>query len=271
MKTKSENCVRPLLIRICLGLAPLAFASAALADEDIRVNVVVDLTAAGKKVAKPTPDHPAYYVPVAQGDKNLGDIIVHYQDRPPPSTSEVQHLLVQSLAAQGYLPATRQTPPSLILIYSWGYIAPHLMPVGKGMPIIVNEEEVVPMVAGNNTDVQLMAHPPVWMDEVLHAERQPRYYLMVSAFDFQAWRTHHVVPLWQARVSVPLWGHYLYEVMPTLVAAGVPAFGQPTGRPQQFTTDVIPAGRVVVGAPYVKNYPNSPSASPPPTNHAPNP
>jgi hypothetical protein len=111
--------------------------------------------------------------------------------------------------------------------------------------------------------VQIMEHMPPWMDEVIHEERQPRYYLMVSAFDFQAWRSHHVVLLWQARVSVPLWGHYLYEVMPTLVAAGVPAFGQQTGRPQQFTTDVIPAGRVVVGVPYVKSYPTTPGETPP--------
>jgi len=253
--------------RLLLGIIVLAIAGTARADNsDIRVNVVVDVLPAGKGVPKPTPDQPAYYVMLPAGIKDLGEPEPpsHFQDRPPPPVPEVVQLLARSLAEQGYLPATRRTPPSLILVCEWGYVNPHLMPVGRrSPPIIVDEEEVVPIVAGHNTDVQIMQNMPPWMDEVIHAERQARYYLKVTAFDFQAWRNHHAIMLWQAHVSVPLWGHYLYEVMPTLVTAGVPAFGRQTGRPQMFTTTIVPSGHVVVGTPYVKSYPAAPPATPP--------
>ena len=88
---------------------------------------------------------------------------------------------------------------------------------------------------------------------------QPRYYVMISAFDFQSWLHHKPVLLWRAHVSTELWGHYFDQVVGTLINTAAPLFGRETKMPHFVSAQVLPLGRVIVGTPEVKNYP---SASP---------
>jgi len=110
--------------RLVLCLAALLSARAALADDDsaIKVDVVVDITDAGKNIPRPTPAHPAYFYPYTCG-YTLGQGFVG-SEPPPPPTVEVQRLIAKALAEQGYLLATKKSPPSLVLIFWWGYKAP---------------------------------------------------------------------------------------------------------------------------------------------------
>jgi len=55
-------------------------------------------------------------------------------------------------------------------------------------------------------------------------------------------------------------GHYIDEVLPTLIAAGAPMFGRMTTAPQLTHTPVVPEGHVTVGAPYVRPDPPAPAA-----------
>jgi len=67
----------------------------------VEVNVVVDMTPEGRKVAPPTPGHPVYYLPALAGYKELGALIAG--EPPPPPQAEVAHLLAVTLARQGYM------------------------------------------------------------------------------------------------------------------------------------------------------------------------
>ena len=93
------------------------------------------------------------------------------------------------------------------------------------------------------------------------SSRHPRYYLLVSAFDYNEWLRHNSVLLWRAHVSCPVWHHYLDQVLPTLIATGAPMFGRETKVPLLTTTPNL--GRVELGEPVVIN----PAATPPPAQH----
>src|ERR1700733_11813401 len=93
----------PPSLRIAFCLVALFPARAALDDDDngLRVDVVVDMTEAGKQIPRPTPDHPAYYYPVIRGYTEGGNILVG--EKPPPPTADVMHMIAKALAEQGYL------------------------------------------------------------------------------------------------------------------------------------------------------------------------
>ncbi len=92
------------------------------ADNDMRVDVVVNMTDEGYKISRPTPDKPAYYFPFTAGYIQSGAVLTG--EKPPPPSPEIEHLLAKALAEQGYLVMNKKNHPSLILIFWWGYMAP---------------------------------------------------------------------------------------------------------------------------------------------------
>ena len=120
-----------IVIRFVFALAALLPARALRANDDddesdrsgkVRVDVVVDMTIAGRKVAHPTPDMPAFYLPLSVGYKEFG--YAHHFQRPPPNAWDVEHALAIALYEQGYRLMTKEGHPSLVLVFWWGYMAP---------------------------------------------------------------------------------------------------------------------------------------------------
>ena len=269
------------ILRAALFFAAFLPASALRANDDIRVDVVVDMTDAGKKVARPTIDKPAYYFPLTVGYKEQGAFIA--DQGPPPATLEVQHLIAKALYDQGYRVTNAVSPASLVLVFWWGHISPSLVSTeagpalshtsvfnGKGfnaedprelvaqLPTdeAANEKQMISIVAGNTRDYQYATEKPSpKLEQILVMERSPRHYMLVSAFDFQDWVKHKTTLLWQAHISTELEGHTLGEVLPTLIATAAPMFGRETTAPELIAAPVAPMGRVIVGTPEVKNYP----------------
>ena len=333
MKTKI------LLFRLVLVLAALlpAHAVRAAGDDDdsdhsgqIRVDVVVDMTEAGHKIAHPTPAQPAYYLPLSVGYKEFG--FQHHFQRPPPNAWDVEHALAKALYNEGYQLMSKQGHPSLVLVFWWGYMAPENIDVddntyiaslpnafqsggshdtfgsqegsalwgpgatkygpsggyfmgGSGAPnggiagqdngmnattafnvfptfsfggINANEEKMLSLVAGNTIDDH-QKYPDPRLDDVVQMTTAARYYVLVSAFDFQSWLHHKPVLLWRAHVSTELWGHYFDQVVGTLINTAAPMFGRETKVPHFISAPVLPLGRVIVGTPEVKDY-QSPSS-----------
>ena len=202
-------------LRLLFTLAPLiAFHGLLAEDNDIRVDVVVDMTDAGRKIARPTPDKPAYYFPLTVGYKEQGAFVPD-QAAPPP-TLEGQHLIAQALYDQGYQVTNSQQPPSLVLAFWWGHIAPEINSTEAGAPMThtnvgnsargggfngedpralmaelptdqsSNERQMISLVAGNTRDYQYPAeNPNPKLEQILAMEKSPRHFVMVSAFDFQ--------------------------------------------------------------------------------------
>ena len=300
------------------ALAPTGVATARELNDDsdagsqIRIDVVVDMSEAGKKVAHPTPDKPAFYLPISVGYKTFG--YAHNFQRPPPNEWDIQHALAIALYKEGYRLMTRQGHPSLVLVFWWGYMAPEevdmnnqamvtdrtgtlnamklfwgagqdLMPNGPTDYSVVgmangnadnstlggfitgfqnaNEWQMSSLVAGDTiNDHQKFPDPR--LDDVIQMTTAPRYYVLVSAFDFQSWLHHKSVLLWRAHVSTELWGHYFDQVVGTLISTAAPEFGRETKVPHFTNADITPLGRVLLGTPVVKDYPLISSGTTPP-------
>jgi hypothetical protein len=275
------------LIRVAVCLAALLPVRFALADDEgdngIKVDVVVDMTDAGRKIPRPTPDHPAFYLPVTRG-YTLGMGFVANEKAPPP-TAEVQRMIQKALAEQGYLLMTKTSRPSLILMLWWGYKAPVTLGPGGGGDIqnsittagsgpstgsimqemqtgqlptgqIVNNKEMEELVMGSDYEAAFGTYrlnPSIRLERILEEKKVPQYYLMVSALDFKDATQHKVTLLWTARVSTRLWSHTLDQVLPTLITVGAPMFGRDTDGPQLNTQPLVPIGHVIVGTPVLKS------------------
>jgi len=240
-KTQKTKQIRLLILGCTVVIAVTAARPAAA--EQVRIDIMVDMAPAGQNIPKPTPDKPAFYVPVPGGYKDLGAII-RRKVAPPPPEAEVEDIFTAAMAQQGYLRATKQRPPSLVLAYCWGTIKPILVGRGK-FATVANEPDMLSMLAGDKMDANRMNHPSPWLTEVLVFERRPLRFLMVSAFDFAAWQNHKPLLLWRAHITTP--GISLANIMPTLIESAAPALGAETGHPEFNTVDYVPPGSVIVG------------------------
>ncbi len=210
-------------IRFALGLAALFPARAVFADDNsIRVDVVVNMTEEGYKLPPPNPENPTYYIPCTAGYLESGAVLVG--EKPPPPTVDVQRMLARALADRGYLVMNKKHHPSIILAFWWGYMSPITgkpygdtangsldnnpsgggiyMPgiggtgtdAGQGLLLPTGAFEVTPnahdmftLVAGSNFEEQIGKWDSFGAYDSLHeAAHHPRYFLMVSALDFQA-------------------------------------------------------------------------------------
>jgi hypothetical protein len=236
-------------------------ARAAAADRKTEVDVVVDMSPAGRKFAPPSPGHPVYFIPVLGGYLQLGAAVAG--EPPPPTPLEVAHLLAKALAGQGYLvidPAHPQA--SLVLAIHWGSLNPEIEqdPL-TGQRIVFNETQMLSLTGGNTLN-----RPALNFDReaAMQGAEQDRYFVAVTAYELEAYqKRHQKVMLWQAKMSVPSRRVALGDVLPVLAKAGAPMFGRETLRPQRLILPLSPEGRVEIGVPTVKDYQDVPLRSAP--------
>ncbi len=268
---------------------------------DVSVDVVVDMSDAGKKVAPATPDHPVYYLPMPIGYKEFG-YAPHFQ-RPPPPADQVERMLAIALHQQGYEVMSHLNHPTQVLNFWWGYMAPppesstqyaqvqptavgggatmggFTSPIGGAEAALgdASDGQMRQLVGGDTFGFETNPTDPR-KQRVLQMIREPRYYILVSSFEFNSWLRNlketkaggpvvdHPILLWRAHISTPLWGHYFDQVAQTLVTAGAPWFGRETPGPQVGAAALAPMGRVIVGAPEVRDYPAPPAPPAPALN-----
>jgi hypothetical protein len=172
-----------------------------------------------------------------------------------PPKSPVMEVLESTDPAHG--PVMKGTP-SLILSFQYGYANPQIASFDSGSndPITnvnFNQMQMLGLVAGNSIK-DLGADFD--RDAVMQRAGQDRYFVMVSAYDFEAYKAgHKVVLLWQAKMSASsdALGQFS-DVLNALAWAGGPYFGRETKRPATIILPVTPDGRVEIGTPTVKDY-----------------
>lgn len=87
-------------------------------DPRLDYTVITEMTPAGRKLPKVTPESPAYYELFSAGYRQLGDAP---GDERTLTAEQMEPLLVKSLHHNGYLPAKRpEHEPSLLILYTWG-------------------------------------------------------------------------------------------------------------------------------------------------------
>jgi hypothetical protein len=228
-----------------------------------------ELTEEGKKVPRPTPEHPVYYVPVTYGWHEEGGLIAGEE---PPKRADVLRLVGQALAKEGYiLQALRSdantTLPSLIITVEWGYLNPVAsehgaanLTTGDGGTMAVagmrddptqrestplNQSQMVELVAGSALQRQAFFSESDWQ-KLNAAVAEGRYYLIVSAYDFAASLKGEQVLLWRTRMSTPRQGVWMQAVVPALVTSGAALFGRQTDAPA-WSEHRVREGRVEMG------------------------
>lgn len=203
--------------------------------------VVTDVTPEGKKRPPVTPAKPAYYAYHFGGYKELGDVATGEKQPDAKLTGEI---LVRTLAKQGYLLATKDTPPpSIVLAVWWGSLKP-IVTEDPG-EVFENEEtgefttDAPRKEVHNGKEVAMMSgmakfpRDSHWIghDEevVLEEAASDRYFIFVAAYDLAALKQKQKKALWFTRVSVPSDGIELPDAVWTLIASGGPYFGKDTG------------------------------------------
>jgi len=260
-------------LRLLLGLMVLFPARVLLAgDSDVetdasgttQVDVIVDMTDAGRKVAPPTPGQPVYYLPLPEGFEKVG-YAPNYQ-RPPPSAAEVERFIEKVFATQGYRVLVHGSHPTLCLDLVWGYIstgrefgAANVVPVGWMSALIYGNTVIDGAWDSHTSTPDGKAMDNRLADDLKAASLLSRYFVIVSAFDFQDWLHHKATLLWRAHISTAVCGHSFDQVLPSMVTTAAPLLGRETTRPMLATVPVVPDGHVIVGAPYIKG-----DMSPPP-------
>lgn len=265
MMSLRPHCVRTLVLLALALLGTAAPLSAGFlgfgAPKDADVNVVVDMTEAGRKVAPPTKEKPAFYFPVLAGYREAGSLVAG--EKTPPQNN-VAKLLAKALAAQHYYVMGTTTPvPTVILVFHWGYMNPQIDDTGDDenpQQIFWNQKEMLALVAGNT--VKNVGAFGSDRDDILQNMRDDRYFVIVSAYDFEAGREKKKVLLWQAKMSTPSNRVSLAEVIPSMITAGGPRFGRETRLPESVTAPLAKEGKVDIGTAVV--VPDAPDKAKPP-------
>lgn len=83
----------------------------------LELTVITEMTPEGKKLPVVDDGHPAYYLAQTGGYHRTND--AHAGDKTLPADT-IDAFIRRALATRGYHPASDTTPPSLVLVYSWG-------------------------------------------------------------------------------------------------------------------------------------------------------
>jgi len=248
---------------LALPLVPISSAYAGFlgfgAPKDTDVNVVVDMTDAGRAVTPPTKEQPAFYYPVLAGYREAGSLVAGEKSPPP---APVAKLLAKALAAQNYYVVGTNTPaPTLLLVFHWGYMNPQIDDVGDSenpQQQFWNQREMLALVAGNT--LKNIGVFDFKRADVLQAARDERYFVVVSAYDFAAAKEKKKKLLWQAKLSTPSNGVSLAEVLPSIISAGGPHFGRETKLPELVNAPLAKEGKVEIGTPTIVDETGKPAA-----------
>ena len=227
--------------------------------------VVAETSAAGPKLARPTSAQPVSYLAFDGGYREAGDPIANER---PPTPAAVARALRQALAAEGYRPATAQTPPTLLLIYHWGSLNQDSLAIRSGMDIDPNLKARVSLVAGRRYERQIdddILQRQISRDlrtrfpsglflsdqarDIRQLAQDDRYFVIVTAYDYAALSRHEARQLWRTKMSTRNAGAAMATALPALIQGGGPYFGRDADEPQFVKTPLGPGDQVEPGSP----------------------
>ena len=250
---------------------------------DVQVIAVTDTTPLGALRRPVSAASPVYYAAVNAGYRDFGGIIAG--DKIPPKEA-VLKTIARVLAKQGYLPATDEHPPTLLLVWTWGTMNTDRMPSmnpddTEGRQI--NRNQLLRFMGGYKVGLitkepdpfrQDLLLPGAWIrdadsDLIYELASEDLYVAAISAYDYAAALRQEKALLWMTKISCPSRGLAMPETLPAMLALAGPYIGRETAKPvsikatEQFKTEVK------IGDPTVVEYlDNRPlpiiDASPPP-------
>lgn len=225
---------------------------------NIEMIVVAEQSAQGTSVPRPTPEHPVYYITYDVGYIESGTPLGGLK---PPSAGVVGQNLRAALESQGYQLATSQTPPSLVLVYSWGcvyadtQIGQTVINTGgitgaKPFSRFPNRALGWSFVLPSRIASQLVrskssrySSSPLYRDSGLpmypESVELNRNFLVVTAYDYAALQRHEKTLLWRVKLSASESSATMASALPALARAGAPYFGRDFNRSQINTAALL--------------------------------
>jgi hypothetical protein len=206
--------------------------------------------------APPSLENATSYVAFDGGYVEAGDPVAGDN---PPGADQVRQELGSALASQGF--QATGSSPSLMLIYHWGVIRADHREIKVPYEIRKNlmarialvstehegaevENSILNGEKGGGQDLNVSS--PVFLtaplDVVVQHARVPRIFVVVSAYDFQAFAQHRQARLvWRTKLSAQDNSGDMAEVIPPLIAKGASFFGK--GLPDATYTEATLQGR----------------------------
>ena len=231
------------------------------------LNLVGDMYPEGYRVEHPSPSKPVYYFPFVHEFREIGSGSAGVK---VTTKRQFIHALAASLYAEGYV-ATHEVqaagkegaasralagPPSLVLVVDWGMIHPELLDGSLGgdattstaPPQVINQAQMIGLTAGKDFDSTVDFGDET--ERLLQGLVDDRYFIMVSAYDFeQYFHNHKKVLLWVSKLSVPSVGVDMDQAISALTKYGGSVLGRATRGPQIKEAADIPEGSVKIGEP----------------------
>jgi hypothetical protein len=228
--------------QIALSLAvPLMIGTATLARAGIFSNDTMDMivVAEAPYAQQASAGTPLSYLAFDGGYIEAGDPI---GGESPPSPDQVGQAFRSAVAQVGF----RQSPvsPSAVLTYHWGVIRRDReearMPYTIKPNLVARIELVGTQEMSGEVENHLLlrkkgsltsdaASPKILVGPeatVLQNAKVPRYFVIVSAYDYQGLLRHETKLLWRVKLSAQDKEGPMDQVIPALLAGGAPYFGK---------------------------------------------
>ncbi len=216
-----------------------------LPKHDVQVITVTDATPVGALRRPASPEHPIYYIALNAGYRDLGGIIAG--DKIPPK-EDVIKTITKVLAKQGFIPATKTNPPSVVLLWMWGtlytdrfYTGSDLFPDGQQ----INRSQMLRFLGAYK--LGLVAKDPqpfsddmylpglmvrgASADAIYDASGDDLYVAAIAAYDYAAFTRKKKELLWTTKISCPALGLQMDQTLPAMLAIAGPNIGRETATP----------------------------------------
>ncbi len=237
-----------------------------LPRHEVEVIAVTDTTAAGLLRRAPTPANPIYYAALSAGYRDFGGIVAG--EKIPPKEA-VHASLAKVLAKLGYLPASEQHPPTILLFWAWGTMNTDMeLSMNPEQPDRqLNRQQLLRfmgayklgmiskepgMLAGELFPGSLFQD--VDQQQLSNLATEDLYVIAVSAYDYAAMARKEKLLLWTTKISCPSRGLAMPETLPAMLALASPYIGRETARPMSVRASEKFKAEVKIGDPQVVEY-----------------
>ena len=216
-------------------------------------DVIVNTDMVERDTPTPSRGNPIYYLPVSKGYRDFG---YDMAGEKIPEPRGVLTMITRILNGQDYRLATREHPPTIMILYSWGtfYRNPDPFASNSFVP------EMLEFLGGSKVGLRTSAHRQASseLDEGLHTISPDSstiagfiphgmYVITFWAFDYARAREGVARLLWKTNISSSTRGFYLPEVLPTMLTVAAPMIGRETGKPIRIDIDEHYKPRVELG------------------------
>ncbi len=211
---------------------------------DLDMTVMTEFTPVGRLMRPASPTQPAYYQAQAGGFKQLGDTS---DGEHPPPPAELQAALTKALAVNGFLTADLPGhPPTLAVFFSWGShnkLDPETAAMFPQLAARHLLERSI-LVGGKNfasNQARLLEYGASildrdeQMDYLRDQADTDLYFVVASAYDYQALAAGQRHLLWRTSMTVSSRGLSMGESLTPLIATAGPYFGRDMISPEIAT------------------------------------